>query len=104
MADRARELRRNRMDAEKRHPATGQIVSRSGESRERVMIEATRLNGEKIYLNIIQIECMESIPETKIKMMNGDYFLVKDSVDSIIYQMKALANSVLSLDDNIRKN
>ncbi|MSS37380.1 flagellar FlbD family protein [Clostridium sp. WCA-389-WT-23D1] len=66
------------------------------------MIEATRLNGEKIYLNLIQIESMESIPETKIKMMNGDYFLVKDSVDSIIYQMKALANSVLTFKDKIR--
>ncbi|HBF3624230.1 TPA: flagellar FlbD family protein [Clostridioides difficile] len=66
------------------------------------MIEATRLNGEKIYLNLIQIESMESIPETKIKMMNGDYFLVKDSVDSIIDQMKALANSVLTFNDKIR--
>ena len=68
----------------------------------RTMIEATRLNGEKIYLNLIQIESMESIPETKIKMMNGDYFLVKDSVDSIIDQMKALANSVLTFNDKIR--
>ena len=102
MADRARELRRSRMEAEKRHPAAGQSISRSEENRERTMIEATRLNGEKIYLNLSQIESRESIPETKIKMMNGDYFLVKDSVDSIIDQMKALANSVLTFNDKIR--
>ena len=44
------------MEAEKRHPAAGQSISRSEENRERTMIEATRLNGEKIYLNLIQIE------------------------------------------------
>ena len=51
------------------------------------MIRVTRLNDEVLYLNIFQIECMESIPETKIKMMNGYYFLVKDSADSVIEQM-----------------
>ncbi len=100
MADRARELRRGRMSGGRRHPPARNSVSRSEESRGRDMIEVTRLNGEKIYLNIIQIECMESIPETKIKMMNGDYFLVKDPVDSILYQIKALANSVLTFKGN----
>ena len=30
------------------------------------MIRVTRLSGEVLYLNILQIESMESIPETKI--------------------------------------
>ncbi len=52
------------------------------------MIRVTRLSGEVLFLNIFQIESMESIPETKIKMMNGYYFLVKDSADSVIEQIR----------------
>ena len=52
------------------------------------MIRVTRLNGEVLYLNILQIESMESIPETKIKMMNGTFYLVKDSAESITQQVK----------------
>ncbi len=57
------------------------------------MIKVTRLSGEVLYLNVFQIESMESIPETKIKMMNGYYFLVKDSVDSVIDQIKSFMHS-----------
>ena len=53
------------------------------------MIRVTRLSGEVLYLNIFQIESMESIPETKIKMMNGYYFLVKDSAESVVEQIEA---------------
>ena len=47
------------------------------------MICVERLNGEILYLNWLQVELIEQIPETKIRMMNGDYYLVKDSVESI---------------------
>ena len=33
---------------------------------------------------------IEFIPETKIKMMNGDFFLVKDSAEDINRQVKEL--------------
>ena len=52
------------------------------------MIRVTRLNGELLFLNILQIETMESIPETKIKMMNGDYYLVKDTAESVMEQVR----------------
>ena len=65
----------------------------------RGMIKVTRLSGEVLYLNVFQIESMESIPETKIKMMNGYYFLVKDSADSIIEQIKAFFRSSITFDD-----
>ena len=48
------------------------------------MIKVTRLNGEELFLNYFQIEYLESIPETKIKMMNGDFYLVTDTVESIL--------------------
>lgn len=53
----------------------------------------TRLSGESIYLNYIQIEFLETIPETKVKMMNGDYYLVKDTVESILQQITAFLHN-----------
>ena len=63
------------------------------------MIKVIRLNGEILYLNLFQIEYMESIPETKIKMMNGNYYLVKDTVDSIIKQEAGFLNNCISFED-----
>ncbi|MCI9105873.1 MAG: flagellar FlbD family protein [Lachnospiraceae bacterium] len=62
------------------------------------MVRVVRLNGEELYLNLLQIESMESIPETKVKMMNGDYFLVKDSADSILNQIRAFIKSCMVYD------
>ena len=44
------------------------------------MILLTKRNQEKFLLNHAQIECIESIPEVKITMMNHDFFLVRESV------------------------
>ena len=63
------------------------------------MIKVIRLNGEILYLNLFQIEYMESIPETKIKMMNGNYYLVKDTVDSIIKQAAGFLNNCISFEE-----
>lgn len=52
-----------------------------------IMIKVIRLSGEVIWLNYFQIETVESIPETKIKMMNGSYYLVKDSAESVSQQV-----------------
>lgn len=53
------------------------------------MIKVTRLNGEILYLNYFQIEYIESIPETKVKLVGGNYYLVKDTAESIGEQIKA---------------
>ena len=63
------------------------------------MIKVIRLNGEILYLNLFQIEYMESIPETKIKMMNGNYYLVKDTVDSNIKQEAGFLNNCISFEE-----
>ena len=63
------------------------------------MIKVIRLNGEILYLNLFQIEYMESIPETKIKMMNGNDYLVKDTVDSIIKQEAGFLNNCISFEE-----
>ena len=58
------------------------------------MIKVTRLNGEELFLNYFQIEYLESIPETKIKMMNGTFYLVKDSAESITHQVESILRQI----------
>ena len=48
------------------------------------MIALTKRNHEKFLVNHLQIECIESIPESKIVMMNHDYYLVRESAEEII--------------------
>ena len=90
--DRARQARKERISGE-RSRENYDLSPQSGVSQEEPaggqrMIKVTRLSGEILYLNIFQIESMESIPETKIKMMNGYYYLVKDSEDSVRKQIR----------------
>ncbi len=48
------------------------------------MIPLQKMNGERFLLNHNQIEHIELIPESKIVMMNHDYYIVQDSVEDII--------------------
>lgn len=64
------------------------------------MIKMTRLSGEVIYLNYIQIQYLESIPETKVMMVNGDYYLVKDSVEEILQQVKVFLHACVAFKEN----
>ncbi|MGL5434413.1 MAG: flagellar FlbD family protein [Lachnospiraceae bacterium] len=68
------------------------------------MIKVTRLNGEIIYLNYLQIQYIESIPETKIKMVNGAYYLVKDQVESILRQVASLVHSCVAFENKLKDN
>ena len=61
------------------------------------MICVERLNGEILYLNWLQVELIEQIPETKIRMMNGDYYLVKDSVENIKDQVAVFFQRCVSI-------
>ncbi len=51
---------------------------------EYAMIMLTKLNDQEIVLNCAQIESVEVIPESKVVMMNGKFFLVKESAEEII--------------------
>ena len=48
------------------------------------MIQLTKRNGERFLVNHVQIESIEMIPESKIVMMNRDYFIVREAPDTII--------------------
>ena len=47
------------------------------------MIVLQKMNGERFLLNHNQIEYIELIPESKIVMMNHDYYIVRDTVEDI---------------------
>ena len=100
--DRARKARKERISGERsrarRGYSTGNAENQVSDSGGKGMVRVVRLNGEELYLNLLQIESMESIPETKVKMMNGDYFLVKDSADSILNQIRAFIKSCVVYD------
>ena len=96
MMDRAREIRQERSRRESISARTG--ISGVSEKGGRGMIKVIRLNGEALYINLFQVECMESIPETKIKMMNGDYYLVKDTVESIMERAKEFIKDCIAFE------
>ena len=45
------------------------------------------MNKEKFLVNHLQIECIETIPESKIVMMNHDFYLVRETVNEIIQKI-----------------
>lgn len=53
------------------------------------MIVLRNLNQEEFLLNCDLIETIEFIPETKISLISGKYFLVSDSADEIVDKMTA---------------
>lgn len=48
------------------------------------MIEVIGINGEIFLINATLIEKIESIPETKITLTTGKYYLVRDTTDNIV--------------------
>ena len=52
------------------------------------MIVLTKRNNERFLVNHNQIESIQMIPESKIVMMNRDYFIVKESPEDIIKKIQ----------------
>ena len=48
------------------------------------MIVLTKMNGERFLVNHLQIECIEKNPESKIVMMNHDFYIVRENTVQII--------------------
>lgn len=69
------------------------------------MIGLTKLNGKEILVNSDQIEYIETIPESKIVMMNNEYLLVKESKDTILKRIIEYKKRCSSMEEDIvRKN
>ncbi|HBR31051.1 MAG TPA: endoflagellar protein [Clostridiales bacterium] len=48
------------------------------------MIELTKLNQEKFYMNCDHIETIEQMPDTLITMMNGRKYYALESAEEVI--------------------
>jgi len=48
------------------------------------MIEVTRFNNQKIYINAEMVEFVESTPDTAIHMDNGKTHIVKENLQDVI--------------------
>lgn len=61
------------------------------------MIVLTKRNHEKFLINHLQIEYIECIPESKVVMMNHDYYLVRESTDEIIEKIAQYNAKVMDI-------
>lgn len=68
------------------------------------MIMLTKTSGERFLVNHLQIECIELIPETKIVMMNRDFYLVLESVQDITARIADYNAKVLDIHRTITVN
>lgn len=48
------------------------------------MIMLTRLNGQRFVVNAELIRTVETLPDTTIKLINGDTMLVRESMDEVV--------------------
>ncbi len=51
------------------------------------MIILTKMSKERFLVNHNQIECIEFIPESKIVMMNHDYYIVRETAEEIVQKI-----------------
>ena len=65
------------------------------------MIVLTKRNHEKFLVNHLQIEYIESIPESKIVMMNHDFYLVRESTEEIIEKIARYNAKVMDIQREI---
>ncbi len=59
------------------------------------MIKLIRLNGEPLYVSYLHILTVEQIPETKVKLTTGDYYIVKNSLEDIEAQIIKFLHEVV---------
>jgi len=48
------------------------------------VITVTRFNGSEFVLNADLIRTVEAMPDTKITLINGDHFLVRETPKEIV--------------------
>ena len=65
------------------------------------MIVLTKRNNERFLINHNQIESIEMIPESKIVMMNHDFYLVRESTEEIIEKIARYNAKVMDIQREI---
>ncbi len=60
------------------------------------MVEVVGINGEAFLLNAALIEKIEFIPETKITLTTGKYYLVKDTKTELINKVVRYNHQIIN--------
>ncbi len=60
------------------------------------MVELTRFNGTKFYLNSDHIEFVEETPDTVITLVSGKKLVVTESAAQILESIVVFRNSVIT--------
>ena len=68
------------------------------------MIMLTKTSDERFLVNHLQIECIELITETKIVMMNRDFYLVRESVQDIVAKIADYNAKVMDVHRQVTVN
>ena len=58
------------------------------------MIQVTRLNGSKYWVNPHQIETIECNPDVTLQMLSGKFYVVKESPEDIINAITAYCRKI----------
>lgn len=66
------------------------------------MIELKDRRGNGFVVNSQLIEVVESIPETKVTLTTGKYFLVQDSIEDIVNKVVDFNRRIYGADREIR--
>ena len=61
------------------------------------MIELTRLNGQKLFVNSDLLKYAEAAPDTVLTLLTGDKIVVRESCGEVIARAVSYRSSVLGL-------
>lgn len=53
------------------------------------MIQVTKLDGTRYYINPHQIECIEINPDTTLVMLSGKHHIVREEADEVLANIDA---------------
>ncbi len=65
------------------------------------MVKLTKISGEVIVINCSHIELIEIIPESKVVMNSGLFYIVRESVDEIISRVVEFKARILAFEKNV---
>ena len=58
------------------------------------MIQVTRLNGTKYWINPHQIETIECHPDVTLQMLSGKYYVIKETPEEILEAIVAYRRKI----------
>jgi flagellar protein FlbD len=59
------------------------------------MIQLTRLNNQVLVLNADLVKFVEQSPDTVITLVNGEKFIVRESVDEVVARILKFRSSLM---------